>query len=192
MDTLFDSIHSFPPWIIALTLFAGTFILEDAAILSAAALSSGQHIHPALAFFAVMFGICSSDLGLYWMGQRAERKQLFKRVRNSRHMQTVEKWINRHAFLTVCGVRFMPGFRLPCYLMCGWLSVSARAFASAIFIASAVWTSTVFISLLWLEAQFADSWEHSRWALVLIMMGALYLLQTVLKKKVGSVHGENE
>jgi membrane protein DedA with SNARE-associated domain len=130
-------------------VFAGivlaTFILEDAATVAVGLLASQGLLDPTLALIALLVGTASGDLAIHGLGRIAERHPAGRRLLATRKIQRVETWLRGNAALALAGARFVPGLRLPVYLMSGFVRVPFATCASVVIAVSLIWTPALFI-----------------------------------------------
>jgi membrane protein DedA with SNARE-associated domain len=159
-----------------LAIVAGTFVLEDAAtILAAAQVKAGAvPLHVALA--ALYVGIVLGDLGLYGLGWLASRFRWARRWAPERKARNSRTWIEAHVFRVVFISRFIPGARLPSYTACGFLHADFRRFALAAVVATLIWTSALFAVSLQVGEFLADHLGAWRWAGVLTFVLAVVIV----------------
>lgn len=106
-----------------LTIFFGTFVLEDVALASALALVANNKMPLLPAFLACSLGIGIGDLALYLVGFIVGKLGLenrFKSIRKCRAKLVSEKHSDVLTYSVVIS-RFIPGTRMPTYLMAGLL-----------------------------------------------------------------------
>ena len=130
-----------------LSLFVGTFLSEDLACISAGLLIQRGDIGPAPAILACALGIFVGDVGLWGAGRvfggaalawpRVARQLQRGRLRDLR------SWLERHAAGAIVGSRFMPGTRLPLYVVAGFVRLPGIVFALWAFVGTALWTPTL-------------------------------------------------
>ncbi len=133
----------------ALSLFLGTFVLEDVAAIGGGLLVATGAISWPLAFTACFLGIWAGDAGLYALA-RCGGRRWFEKSRLSKYSSRVtqsEQWFERRGTAILIFSRMVPGARLPTYLAAGFLRIPWRPFLIVTGSASFVWTLIV----LWLS-----------------------------------------
>lgn len=162
-------------WFLALLIILGTYILEDAAIISAALLSADGIIASELAFFALFLGIFSGDLGLYGLGKMLGKWQwLISRI-NTRKVKEAGSWLEKRMVSTILLVRIIPGLRLPTYLACGYFSLSFVMFFLLVAFASLFWTGAIFYGIYWFGSMFWAEMSEWKWLFLPVIIG-LFLI----------------
>jgi len=134
---------------LAVTLFLGTFVLEDLAAIGAGLLLAAGSISWPAAFIACFLGIWSGDAGLYALA-RCGGRRWFERSRFQRYSARVtqsETWFARRGSSILILSRMLPGARLPTYLAAGFLRIPWKPFLLVTGSASFLWTLLV----LWLS-----------------------------------------
>lgn len=148
----------------AVTIVAGTFILEDAATLLAAMQVAAGAVSLPLALGALYAGIVLGDLGLYGLGALSARHPWARRLVPKRRQDIGHNWVSQRVIPLVLVSRFVPGLRLPTYTTLGFLRAPILQFAAAAVGATLVWTSGVFfisLKLGTLMLRYLGIW---RWA----------------------------
>ena len=165
------------PFVQAVLVIIGTFILEDAATVLAAMRVQDSSLSWVVALGALYVGIIVGDMGLYGLGRLAASFPRLRRLIPERRQAHGREWLNRHTFRVVFVSRFIPGARLPTYTACGFLHASFRRFALAAVIATLIWTSLLFGLSLRVGQVLVDYLGAWRWigaigfALVIVAMG---------------------
>lgn len=180
-------------WILAqasqpFTLFVGlvvlSFILEDLATLTGAAMAASHPELFAVALSAVLTGIVVGDLGLYGIGYYARRHPRVKQWLERRGLHKAQRWLKANLFTLVLVSRLTPGLRLPSYTACGLVGAHFGRFATYAVGLVIIWTIGLFV----LTASIADFTErylelkHSWWVVVPLLLIILFLVQRVLRK----------
>ncbi len=128
----------------AAAVFGLTFVTEDAAVLSGAALAAGGVLPWPMAFAACFLGIWLGDLWLYGMARRFGAP-FAKRFGVAPALERSRGWFEKRGSLVLIAVRFLPGLRLPSYLAAGAMRFSLTLFTFVTGIAAALWVGLVFI-----------------------------------------------
>jgi membrane protein DedA with SNARE-associated domain len=148
----------------ACAIIIGTFILEDAATVTAAMQVADGTVPVWLALSSLYTGIVLGDLGLYGLGWLAARVPWIARQLPPRRQEAVRAWIGGHIFKVVLVSRFLPGMRLPTYTTCGFVGANLRSFASAAVLATACWTTMLFTASLKIGHFLMEHLGAWRWA----------------------------
>jgi membrane protein DedA with SNARE-associated domain len=130
-----------------LSLFFGTFVSEDLACITAGLLIQRGEVGIASAIAACASGIFVGDVGLWAAGRVAGRAALaWPRVARQLHHRRVEElrlWLERHAAGAIVGSRFLPGTRMPLYVLAGVLKLPGIVFAGWALVGTILWTPTL-------------------------------------------------
>ncbi len=148
----------------AALIILGTFVLEDAATITAAMLAQSGAISMPWALGALYAGIVLGDLGLYGLGRLSARSAWIARWIPVARRQGGRDWLGERVFQVVFISRFIPGARLPTYTACGFLHTSLKRFALAAIVATLIWTSLLFGISLKIGALLIDYLGAWRWA----------------------------
>jgi membrane protein DedA with SNARE-associated domain len=161
------------PAAIALAIIATTFVLEDAATVSAALLAAAGLITLPLALAALITGIFVGDLGLYALGSLARSRAWARAYVGDKRIERGRLWLSRRLSGALIGARFLPGFRLPVYTASGFLGVPLKSFAAITGAACLVWTGLIF-GLVFAFGAMAPaalgSWKWAAGAVVLALV----------------------
>lgn len=171
------------PWIIFLLIILSSYILEDAAIVSAALFSSEGLISIPLSISAIFIGIASGDLALYLMGRYAERFTKVKhRLESSEYINALQSFLQKRPFLNIFFIRFLPGIRTVAYSFCGFWKIPLGKFLSAILLATSVWTALVFYAIYQLGTQSWLANSHAKWYLIPVIILVMILMNKIVPK----------
>lgn len=113
-----------------ISIFFGTFVLEDLALASSVTLIGKGEISFVLAFAACFAGITIGDLGLYFIGYLFLKLKPHRRVKILSRFKSTFSRLRESNTLTYAIVisRAIPGTRLPTYLASGYLKYSFANF----------------------------------------------------------------
>jgi len=126
---------------------AATLLSEDAACIGTGLLVAQGRIDFAAGAFACFAGIVAGDLLLFGAGRLVgsallERPALHRWL-GPHAVARASSWLECRGPAVVLLSRFTPGMRLPTYFAAGLLGVNARAFASWLVVAAALWAPAV-------------------------------------------------
>jgi membrane protein DedA with SNARE-associated domain len=168
------------PWLQALALMLGTFILEDTTAIAAGLLAHNGTISMPVAILGTGVGIYIGDLALYVMGAAAARGAkgtgwIRKRLPEARLAQ-LKGWLDRGSWKAVFLTRVISGTRLPVYLGAGFVGAGFAGFALWTAVAVALWTplvvgGTALVGgslIAWLEQHLGRSW--TTWIVAAILV----------------------
>ena len=148
----------------ASAIIIGTFILEDAATLLAAAQVAAGGIPLVLALAALYAGIVLGDLGLYGLGKLSAGNAWARRLVPRRRRDLGRQWVTARVIPIVLISRFVPGLRLPTYTTLGFLKAPFIKFALAAVAGTLVWTSGLFFVSLKIGTLLLHYLGAWRWA----------------------------
>lgn len=152
------------PVLEALAIIGGTFVLEDAATVLAAAQVQEGNLSAALALGSLYVGIVLGDLGLYGLGRLAALVPWARRLVPPEATRRGRAWLSRRVVRVVFASRFLPGARLPTYTACGFFGASFVKFAATAVVATLIWTTSLFGLSVRLGQALADTLGTWRWA----------------------------
>ena len=169
------------PWAIAAAIVLATFVLEDAATVTAALLASDHMITPSLALTALFTGIFVGDCLLYGLGAAARTRKWAKRFIGEQRMAKGHAWLKRRYIPALVGARFMPGLRLPTYTSSGFLNLPFVPFALVAAVAGIVWTTLLFSLVFFFGVMTVEHLGAWRWSIaavfVVLIVAAPYIVQ---------------
>ncbi|MEP7310590.1 MAG: DedA family protein [Acidobacteriota bacterium] len=126
------------------SLVLGTFISEDLACVAAGLLIQRAEIGASTAVLACTIGIFVGDLGLWAAGRLFGRAVLTRpwvcRQLTQERVSELRGWLERHAAAAIVVSRFLPGTRLPLYLLAGILKLPGGVFAAWALVGTLLWT----------------------------------------------------
>ncbi len=174
-----------------ISLFLGTFAIEDATLLAAIALVATKQISFFSAFMACFLGIAIGDFALYFFGYLASRTTVVSQWKFFRSLQakfdgsgTGEKQLLTYA---VIASRFLPGTRLVTYTLAGFVRFSFSQFIVINIITVLVWVYLAFTVGAFIGRVFAEHWFLTVVCVFLTMSVFRYLyanLETAWKRKI--------
>ena len=124
-----------------LSIFFGTFILEDVALVTAFGFIAEGKLTLTSGFLACFLGISLGDIGLYLIGRFALVLGLEDRIRANRKIKMNLEKMKDSNFLDymIFISRFIPGTRIPTYVGAGVLKYSFIRFTVLTVISVALW-----------------------------------------------------
>lgn len=150
------------------SLFFMTFVSEDAAMLGGAALTATGLLATPVVFAACFFGIWLGDMGLYALARYLGRPMLgrawVKRRISEQQLAKSEAWLKKHGPVVLLVVRFVPGLRLPTYLLAGTLAMPFLYFAGLTGAIALVWVGSLIALANLLGTAAAGGWIGLIWA----------------------------
>lgn len=136
------------PWLAALAIILATFILEDAATITAGVMAVGGVVPVPVALGSLYVGIIAGDAGLYGLGRVAHATGWAQRWIKVRTLVQGRRWLRKRLVTALVGARFTPGMRFPTFVASGFLRISFWRFFSIITSVAAIWTTLMF-ALIW-------------------------------------------
>lgn len=140
------------------TQFAGlvvfTFVSEDLACITAGLLVAQGSIGYGTATLACFLGIFLGDVGLYAIGrafgEHVVHRRPFRWFLRPAKLEMAKQWFQKRGAAIILSSRFMPGSRLPTYIVAGTLRVNLRTFIGWFALAAAIWTPLLVAVAVWL------------------------------------------
>jgi membrane protein DedA with SNARE-associated domain len=137
-----------PALLASIAIILLSFVSEDAATVSSALSVFGGPLSWPLGFGTCFAGIWLGDLGLYslarCLGKPILQSRWVARFADAAAIETCQKKFNQRGSLALFVSRFVPGTRLPTYLVAGLLSMPVIRFALVTAFAAFVWIGGIF------------------------------------------------
>ena len=156
------------------SIFLGTFVLEDVALAFALGLVASDRLKLVPAFLACFLGISIGDLGLYILGRVAGQIGFERRFKSIKKIRAALAGESKSDVLTYSVVisRFIPGTRLPTYLMAGLLRFPILKFTVLTLLTVFAWVALAFAIGQSLKVVLMDHW-------ILTVVAILSLLRVI-------------
>ena len=134
----------FGPATTAIGLALGTLVSEDLACIAAGLLIARGDVSVWLGVAGCCAGILAGDVGLWGIGRLFGQMSLRWRWLGA-HVTSaggskLREWLEGHAGAAIIGSRFLPGSRVPLYVMAGVLRMSGERFTGWAALATLLWT----------------------------------------------------
>jgi membrane protein DedA with SNARE-associated domain len=127
-----------------LSLMFATFVSEDLACVTAGLLIQRGQVAAPSAVLACTLGIFAGDVGLWAIGRVGGGTVLaWPRVARCLQMNRFHEfrsWLDRHAGWAIVTSRFIPGSRLPLYVIAGLVELPGIVFARWALVGTLLWT----------------------------------------------------
>ncbi len=146
---------SSPPWTRVAAIVVLSYLLEDGALILAAALAAAGSLSVWSAWGATFVGIFSGDLGIYMLARSASR------VLPQRSPLAAPPGL---VGLMLC--RFTPGLRTVAYAWCGITRMPLERFAAIVFGTGLAWTLLAFTLLYQLGIRLDQRIGDIKWMAV--------------------------
>lgn len=151
-----------------LVLFFSTFVSEDITCITAGIFAKEGKLSLVLAILFTGFGIFIGDLLLYLVGYSfhtylKQWKRIERWEKKLSSQKIYKQWKSNFVFSILIS-RFLPGTRLPLYLLSGYFRMPFVNFMITSFIAVTIWT-TAFVTLVYLYGKWISSYffNFSHW-----------------------------
>jgi membrane protein DedA with SNARE-associated domain len=130
-----------------LALILGTLVSEDVTCIAAGLLIARGQLGVAAGVGGCVVGIFVGDCGLWAIGRgfggAALRWPWMARRIQAGRFREFGAWLERHAAGAIVASRFLPGMRLPLYVIAGVVRIRASVFAVWSLVAALLWTPTI-------------------------------------------------
>ncbi|MDX2186426.1 MAG: VTT domain-containing protein [Opitutaceae bacterium] len=165
---------------VLVSLFFGTFVSEDAALISGGLLSSKGVIPQTAAILACGAGIFVSDLGLVLLGRAAMASGRSRRLQpflpSEEKMTRARAWLSKGGLWLIFATRFVPGTRTVTSVAAGVMQVPFWRLVCVYLVAAAIWTPLVVIGI----GEFGDLIDVSNKWLPMVAIGTVFALWGLL------------
>ncbi len=141
-----SALHSWTsgPWQLGVAVALATLVSEDLACVAAGLLASRGDLSLVAAIVAALLGIAGGDILLYLAGRGLGAAVLARRpLRNwirPQSLQRARETLHRWGGPALLGARFVPGLRLPTYVLSGVVRMPLLPFSLWIVLGAALWT----------------------------------------------------
>jgi membrane protein DedA with SNARE-associated domain len=140
------------PILLAVLLFAATFVVEDGATIAAGVMVAQTGIDPAVPLAAVVMGTAVGDIALYGLGRWGGSTAFGIKLRSRSDVVRAEQWIAGRALMMVFAARFLPGSRLPVFIASGLIAAPFVPVVAIIAVTTPFWTGGLF-TMAWLAGE---------------------------------------
>lgn len=165
METLYEQSLG-NPTVLALLLFLGPFVLEEAAIVSGSALSAAEEIQPFAALVALYLGTVVSDWLLYGIGAAAGRSARLRAWIGPGYIESGRKILDRGATGAAIMARLIPWLLFPVFVASGFVNVGFIRFAAVNAAVAFGYVNLLFWGIYGLDLVLFQTFERWGWALV--------------------------
>lgn len=170
-------------WLAAGALILATFVLEDAATITAGVLAVGGVIPAPVALASVYVGIIAGDAGLYGIGRAAISTGWAQRFVTAENLAQGRRWLRRRLIPALVGARFTPGMRAPTFLASGFLRISFWRFFAVIMSVAAVWTTGIFAVIYYFGPVVAEAIGKQAWIVGLVLVSLSFGIPLYLRHR---------
>lgn len=172
------------PFILFIAIILMSYLLEDVALVAAAVLAANGSLPLQFAILAVVVGIATGDLALYYLGAWSSHWRAFRyAILTNKRMRSVRRRLQRNTTTNIFIIRFIPGIRTLGYALCGIFRVHPLQFLTAVLAATAVWTSVVFTMVYQLGSQTWVQASAYKWWLIPIAGLILVISNCTVKRR---------
>jgi membrane protein DedA with SNARE-associated domain len=165
-----------------LSLFFGTFVQEDLAILLGGMMAMEHDLPLIVVFITLMAGIVTGDTIIYSMGWAAGKIPWVKRKLINKRVERARKKLQNNLVSTIIIVRMIPGVLFSTFIACGFIGIPFFEFIITSFLAAAVYTGAILAIIVKLGEAALPS--LGKWVYIsIISIGVLIILLKYLKQK---------
>lgn len=164
------------------SLFLGTFVQEDLAILLGGMMAMEHDLPLVVVFISLMAGIVTGDIIIYAMGWAASKIPWIKRKLINKRVEKARQKLQDNLVSTIIIVRMIPGVLFSTFIACGFIGISFIEFIITSFLAAAVYTAAILLIIVKLGEAALPS--LGKWVYItIISIGVLIILFKYLKQK---------
>ena len=163
------------PILLFIGIILMSYLLEDAAIVSAALLGVEGSLSYSAGLLSIFIGIASGDLILYYIGKSSHKIQWAKKRLDSKTGVEIRKRLQKTAFWSIFIIRFIPGLRSISYLACGALQIDIKVFFASVMSATALWCIFIYSAIFLLGDALWLTDSNWRWALAPVLLIIIYV-----------------
>lgn len=149
---------------------------EEVAVLGILGLARGGQVSWILALLAIFIGTTAMNIGLYLGGRVAGARALnwgvFRKFKENGSLDTLHRHVDKEGWVAVAIARFVPGTRLPVFLLSGILGMEWHKFVLSIVLSTIAWMIAA-LGLFHVVLEMAKQQPVLLGALVLAVAGGL-------------------
>jgi membrane protein DedA with SNARE-associated domain len=164
------------PVVLAGLLFVAPFVLEEAAILTGAALAAAGELPTGVALAAVASGMVVSDWLLYALGAVAGRSRRIRGWIGEDSIGRGQRLLERGALPAALLARLIPWLLFPIFVASGFLGVGFRRFALVNAGIASVYIVVLFFGVYGLNLVIFDLLDGWGWVAVAILLACVVAL----------------
>jgi len=170
----------------ALSLFAGTFLQEDAAMLGGAYLVVERGFPTILAFISLFAGVVAGDCLIYGIGAAAHRSRTLQKLLRRFDMTRVHGFLDRRLIWAVAVCRVIPTLTFPAFAACGYTGVPFRRFAFAAMATGLVYVLAMLVLLIGFGRSVPEWAQNWAWIGLALLVGCLIVGRRLITRRFGS------
>ena len=144
-------------------LAVATLASEDFACIGGGLLAASGSIELLPAILGCLLGIFFGDLAIFFIGRTfgatALELPILRLLVSGKSLNKSKAWFEKRGVALVVLTRFFPGSRVPTYFAAGVVKVGWIRFASALLIASTIWTPILVLASFYYGETFLDFFE---------------------------------
>ena len=171
------------PAALMVILFLAPFVLEEAAILAVAGVTTAGLLSPPLAFFPLLLGVLASDWFLFGPGHIAANVGRVRAWVGEKRIRKGRRILSRGTFAAAVTARLVPWLLPPIFLASGLVGVAFRTFALANGFVATVYTALVFVLAFEFNSFLVSHFREWGWIGVAAVALLLLILHMVGRSK---------
>jgi len=142
-EELLGELAKSPPLLQFLLIAVSSAFTEEVAVIGVLGLVRSERVSQVLALSAIFIGTTAMNVGLYLGGRFAGHKALgwkvFRKFHENGTLDKLHKHVDKEGWLAVAISRFVPGTRLPVFVLSGILDMEWHKFLIAIVVSTVLW-----------------------------------------------------
>ena len=182
MDGLIEQ-HLGNPVLLAVLLFLGPYILEEAAIFAGAALAAAGELPVPVVLAVLGAGMVSSDWLLFALGAIAGRNERLRRWIGEETIARGSLLLGRGALAAAISARLVPWLLLPIFVASGFLGVGFVRFAAINLAVSVAYIGVMFFGVYGINLVLFDLLQQWGWAVAGLTVVLLVWLSRRLARR---------
>lgn len=159
------------PWLQSALLFAGTFVLEEAALLTGGLLAAAGELPAAYALGALLAGMVVSDWCLYGVGHLAGRIGWLRGRLGQRTLERGRRYLDGNLAVALVAARLVPWLLFPIFVSCGFVGIGFKRFLAINLVIATIYTTGLFVAVMLLGQVVFDYLDTWGW----LLFGAIIL-----------------
>ncbi len=170
-----------------IALFAGPFILEEAALLGGAAVAAAGELPAWVALGALYLGIVVSDWALYATGVLASRSEPVRRFIGAGNIEYGRRLLQRLGLAAALTARLVPWLLLPIFVASGFVRVSFLSFALINAVIAFVYANLLFWILYRFDILLFDYFNEWGWLVIVLLLAVVLISMHLFARRFRAV-----
>jgi membrane protein DedA with SNARE-associated domain len=166
-----------------LTLFFGSFLQEDLAVVTGGIFVINKKLPYFLAFISLYAGIIVSDFGIFGLGVAARSIPWTRKYLVNNKVHFVKAKLEKNIIPSVALCRLCPGLLFPTFVACGWLGISFFHFAMITVVAAALYALVLLFLVTTIGATIVQQIGVAGWVILITLSLSIIIYKAIRASK---------